>query len=331
MVSADLVDGLGDEILDLDAYPHEMKPLVPGADPGGKQTIGLGVRVPMLVISPWTKGGWVCSQTFDHTSVLQFLEARFGVHEPNIGAWRRAVCGDLTAAFDFSGRAEPGMPTLRVPDDPAGRAPALVPAQQVMPGQEPGTRPARALAYGWTVKHRLDTDMSRSWIEFANTGRLGAAFYVYDGCAADVAPRRYTISAGDTLSDHWPCASSGDAYDRRIHGPNGYFGHIKGQRDDLIEALFTDDVTGMAIQVTVVNTASEACFCSLLDGYTTDPEQRIEVPAGSSVTVNFSVAASAGWYDISVTQNASPRYLRRFAGHLESGKPGTSDPGPHKA
>jgi len=65
---------------------------------------GLGPRVPMTVVSPWSKGGFVCSQVFDHTSVIRFIEARFGVHEPNISAWRRAVCGDLTSALDFTAR-----------------------------------------------------------------------------------------------------------------------------------------------------------------------------------------------------------------------------------
>ncbi|HEV6966274.1 phosphocholine-specific phospholipase C, partial [Roseateles sp.] len=62
--------------------------------------LGLGPRVPMFVVSPWSRGGWVCSEVLDHTSVLRFLEARFGVAEPHITPWRRAVCGDLTAAFD---------------------------------------------------------------------------------------------------------------------------------------------------------------------------------------------------------------------------------------
>src|ERR1700746_909140 len=39
---------------------------------------GLGVRVPMIVISPWSKGGFVNSQVFDHTSLIQFVEKRFG-------------------------------------------------------------------------------------------------------------------------------------------------------------------------------------------------------------------------------------------------------------
>ncbi|HEU4372556.1 MAG TPA: phospholipase C, phosphocholine-specific, partial [Telluria sp.] len=68
----------------------------------GGEPVGLGARVPLLVVSPWTRGGWVCSEVFDHTSILRFLERRFGVAEPNISAWRRSVCGDLTSMFDFA-------------------------------------------------------------------------------------------------------------------------------------------------------------------------------------------------------------------------------------
>jgi phospholipase C len=64
--------------------------------------IGLGFRVPALVISPWTAGGHVNSGLFDHTSLIRLIEARFGVREPNISAWRRRTCGDLTSVFRFS-------------------------------------------------------------------------------------------------------------------------------------------------------------------------------------------------------------------------------------
>ena len=43
----------------------------------------------MLVLSPFSRGGHVASQVFDHTSQLRFLEERFGVKAPNISAWRR--------------------------------------------------------------------------------------------------------------------------------------------------------------------------------------------------------------------------------------------------
>ncbi|MGH8079115.1 MAG: phosphocholine-specific phospholipase C, partial [Lysobacter sp.] len=73
---------------------------------------GLGPRVPMYVISPWSRGGWINSQVFDHTSVIRFLEKRFGVFEPNISPWRRAVCGDLTTAFNFFDPNHEPIPSL---------------------------------------------------------------------------------------------------------------------------------------------------------------------------------------------------------------------------
>ena len=110
-----------------DGFFDHMPPPVPAAgSAAGKSTVeatyevyqgepvGFGPRVPMMVISPWTKGGYVNSQVFDHTSVLRFLEARFGVAEPHISPWRRAVAGDLTSVFDFAGAG--GAPVKPLPD-----------------------------------------------------------------------------------------------------------------------------------------------------------------------------------------------------------------------
>src|SRR5947209_15017682 len=73
------------------------------SDAGGiRGPIGLGFRVPMLVVSPFSRGGFVCSDTFDHTSLLRFLETRFGAEVPNLTDWRRSVTGDLTSAFNFA-------------------------------------------------------------------------------------------------------------------------------------------------------------------------------------------------------------------------------------
>src|SRR3984893_13403355 len=146
---------------------NEIYPGVPGdAKDYPPGPYGLGARVPCLVVSPWSKGGWVCSQTFDHTSVIQFIEKRFGVMESHITPWRRAVCGDLTSALNFS-RADitksplpetdgfvsfvsgSGLVPLTVAENAAGQQPGptlklSVPTDQTMPVQEPGQRPARA-------------------------------------------------------------------------------------------------------------------------------------------------------------------------------------------
>jgi phospholipase C len=69
----------------------------------------------MLVISPFSRGGLVCSKTFDHTSLLRFLERRFGPEVANLSTWRRGHTGDLTAAFNFAAAANTSVPTLPAP------------------------------------------------------------------------------------------------------------------------------------------------------------------------------------------------------------------------
>jgi len=109
-------------------FDHVVPPLPPAGTPGEfvepsgnwgttppspNWPIGGGVRVPAFIISPWTVGGYVASEQFDHTSVLQFLEQVTGVQETNITAWRRETFGDLTSALGFSnGKATTFPPRL---------------------------------------------------------------------------------------------------------------------------------------------------------------------------------------------------------------------------
>jgi phospholipase C len=97
----------------------------------------------MLVVSPFSRGGLVCSDTFDHTSTLRFLETRFGVEVPNLSSWRRKVTGDLTSAFNFAAVPHTGVPSLpNVTASTAlcvGGSPVTVP-KQAFPRQERGKR-----------------------------------------------------------------------------------------------------------------------------------------------------------------------------------------------
>ena len=85
---------------------------LPSAASGIDGPIGLGFRVPCLVVSPFTRGGYRCSDVLDHTSLLRFIETRFGVEVPNLSAWRRASTGDLTTAFAFSVPPNTSVPAL---------------------------------------------------------------------------------------------------------------------------------------------------------------------------------------------------------------------------
>jgi phospholipase C len=111
----------------------------PTGIPGDGLPIGAGFRVGCIIVSPWTAGGWVCSEPFDHTSNLMFLEKLTGVKCPNISAWRRQTFGDFTSAFRFQGMpaAPPTMP------DTTGDLylSEFTVATQVPPVQAPGRRP----------------------------------------------------------------------------------------------------------------------------------------------------------------------------------------------
>jgi phospholipase C len=89
-------------------------PNLPAAAQGIRGPVGLGFRVPMMVISPFSRGGFVSSDTFDHTSMMRFVETRFGAEVPNLSAWRRSVTGDLTSAFNFAA-PDASKPTLPKP------------------------------------------------------------------------------------------------------------------------------------------------------------------------------------------------------------------------
>jgi phospholipase C len=116
--------------------------------------VGLGFRVPCLVISPFSRGGYVCSETFDHTSTLRLIETRWGVEIANLSAWRRATCGDLTAALGFGEPVRLDVPALpetrsavtRAEEEAMTLPPPVPPPLGTMPSQEPGTRPRRGKA-----------------------------------------------------------------------------------------------------------------------------------------------------------------------------------------
>lgn len=78
--------------------------VLPRAAGGIAGPLGLGFRVPMLVVSPFARGGFISSEVFDHTSQIRFLEERFGVRATEISAWRRRAVGDLTGTLRMNYR-----------------------------------------------------------------------------------------------------------------------------------------------------------------------------------------------------------------------------------
>ncbi|MGA0600991.1 phosphocholine-specific phospholipase C [Caulobacter sp. KR2-114] len=323
-----------------DGFFDHMPPLVPptGGAPGRSTAaldgetyhgvpVGLGPRVPMLVVSPWTKGGWVNSQTFDHTSVIRLLETRFGVAEPQITPWRRTVTGDLSSVFDFA--APDRGPRAALPD--ASVLPARATAQsalpepkapaqaQALPSQEPGARPARPLPYAF------DAWMERRGgtlaLTIANTGAAGAGFALYPAAAGGPGPWFYAVDAGKSLTDSLPIES---AYDLTLHGPNGFLRQFGGAGAEPLSARLRDSVGGV-LRVDVANSGPAPVAVRAVNAYGGQVRTARLAP-GAKATLSWPLAPHGHWYDVTVSVAGDAGFLRRFAGHIETGRPSRSDP-----
>ena len=292
---------------------------------------GPGPRVPLWAVSPWSRGGWVNSEVFDHTSVIRFLEARFGVMEPNIGPWRRAVFGDLTSCFDFAA-ADPQPPSLRPQtkawaDEARARQRALagieVPAaaDQRLPRQAAGVRPSRALPYRLDVAATADAARGLLTLAFANSGSAAAVFHVYDRLRLGELPRRYTVEPGKRLDDSWRPSGQG-AYDLWVLGPNGFHRQFSG-RLSVAAAGVTLGVEGGHLVFALRNHGDAPCEFEISQSAYRRMSVRLAVAAGAVQAWRWNPAHDGCWYDITI---AADGLQQRYAGRLETGRHGVSDP-----
>lgn len=283
---------------------------------------GLGPRVPLYVISPWSRGGYVNSQLFDHTSILRFIEARFGVAEPNISPWRRTVCGDLSTCFDFKTPDATRPPMLPSVEAAACRASRLdhrrppTPATNEVPAQKRGVRPARALPY------RLAVDVVARHdgvdVHFANDSadKVGVVFHVYDRLDLDAIPRRYSLAAGTRMTDGW--ASHDGHYDLWIMGPDGFHRHFFGNGGTPLLVKMSQNG-----KLTFGNLGHESHEISIIDKSYGKPDLSLKIVGGKTALLHDEVMHDHGWYDISIVAHAMDW---RFAGHIQSGRDTHSDP-----
>ena len=317
-----------------DGFFDHMPPPIPAIAPDmGASTVdvtgevyhgvpfGLGPRVPMVVVSPWTAGGFVNSQVFDHTSVLRFLETRFGIAAPNISAWRRAVTGDLTSIFDFTQNGSlqhfrDGLNGMKRADKQCKLPPPKYLSED-MPRQEKGGRPARALPYDLHADGQAMADGFQ--LTFRNRGAAGAAFRV---AAADtkIGPWFFTVEAGKTLSYKLP---RNGAYDFSVLGPNGFFRRFAGDGNDMVEIDLRHDISG-EVRCEMRNGGAFPAALAVHDAYTPGEPKTVPLESGKSPSLSTAIALNANWYDVRV--EASGGFVRHFAGHVETGAPSVTDP-----
>ncbi|MBC6112696.1 phospholipase C, phosphocholine-specific [Pedobacter sp. CCM 8938] len=359
-------DGI-DTLMDYAAKDQQTNPSTKDSNIRESQ-IGLGYRVPMVIVSPWTRGGYVCSEVFDHTSSLQFLEnfieKKYNkkVVEENISPWRRTICGDLTSVFrPYNGEKikqpalmekKPFMQTIysakfkELPDNYRKLSQKEINdintdhrTSPYFPQQEKGIRAACALPYELYVNGMLKGDKFELQLGAANTtfGKkaAGSAFTVYGenpfkGEALKVWD--YTVKAGDELRDEFTLADfSGGRYHLKVHGPNGFFREFVGDRQNPELTVLCSyeqkagNMTGNLI-LTMNNTGIKTIEVLVKDLAYKSGNKVIKIAGQTKLTQLIDLTKSYNWYDLSVSVKAKDQYIERFAGRVETGSIGKTDP-----
>jgi phospholipase C len=325
--------------------------------------IGLGYRVPMVIASPWSKGGWVNSEVFDHTSCLQFLEhfleKKTGkvIREENISQWRRMVCGDLTTSFRpvdnisktrlnpvdrdgyveriFSARNKK-LPTdfVKIDSQKLVEIKSTGQYHAAMLMQEQGWKDACALPYELQLKVQHTPTMlsiSSTLERRLNTAKAGAGlpYYVisyvaYDGHAAGKV-WNFTVREGDQLAYEWELDKIvGEYISFALHGPNGFYRAIEGAKSHIPAIdVYTKVVSGKPI----LCVQSESLHWDLLlKDCSYDLFHAKAMRKDDPALVEIDCSKSEGWYDIEITCSEDHAVKFRYAGHIETGKSSKTDP-----
>ncbi|MES2429115.1 MAG: phospholipase C, phosphocholine-specific [Bacteroidota bacterium] len=352
----------------------ELKQGIPkGQARGG--AVGLGFRVPTVIASPWSRGGKVCSEVFDHTSTLQFLEGfvnkKFNkqIKIDNISEWRRTICGDLTSVFTpYNGDQLEPIPFLNrdkkvedIYNAKFKQAPGnfksvqgddiakLTETPLLLGAQEKGIRPSCALPYELYSTGRLSTDKKHFEIALTAANKVfgknasGAPFTVYspvkysDDTSKDEISRNWYFGAkpGDTLTYNWPVnAFEDNQYHLRVHGPNGYYREFIGDaKNPNIHVACNYEKSRISaakptgnILVNIVNTESKPVTVIIKDNsYKTDSISKLIAP-NSTADIKLDLSKNHNWYDFSVKLKGYDSFEQRYAGRVETGSLGKTDP-----
>lgn len=296
-------------------FDHVPPPVAPRPESGNSddwydgRPIGMGPRVPMTVVSPWTIGGHVDSTVADHTSTLRFLERWTGVREPNISQWRRSVAGDLTTAFDFARAGSP--PSLTQPGEvpsPVGRWQPNPPAAQVIPEQESGRKPARPTPYASSVWAKPAG--SGTTIFIRNAGSVAAPYVVYPFPGSDAVPTHVTVAAGAVER------VTVQSLDVVVQGPDRFWFELRAASPRSLESVDVVPVPdGATLRLQVRNNTTDKLRLTVKSLSYEGDSRPVPLPKGKSRDVRW--PTDAGWFDVEVTSSHDPKFRLRVTGRTD--------------
>jgi len=290
----------------------------------GGLPIGPGTRVPMLICSPWTRGGFVDSNVYDHTSMLQFLAAWTGVKPANVTPWRASVTGDLTTAFDFRHPdfSIPKIPTLgqtwALTQLTGGSTTPPAEGDQKMPAQEPGTRPHRPTNYRLHADVTVNRKTSQIAAALTNTGKVGASFAIYPDELLTFAPTPVTVLPHSPGAYVWDATLTGGKYAFSVYGPDGFLTSFAGtvvpagQNAGQVPVV-TAALQPTAVELALANDGATAIVYTVTRNDYAGSTRKVTVPGGSAKTVSWP-ANPDGYYDVVITASTSDGFRRRYAG-----------------
>jgi phospholipase C len=292
--------------------------------------IGLGTRVPMLICSPWTRGGYIDSNVYCHTSMLQFLAAWTGVQPVNITSWRASVTGDLTAAFDFAHPdfSIPGnIPSLdetwALSQETGGSTATPPEGDQQMPVQEPGTRPHRPTNHQPFADAAVDRSTGLVTATLTNAGPVGVGFLVYPDRFLPFAATPVTVVAGSAGSYAWESTATLGQYAFSVYGPDGFLTSFAGTvipagvNTGPVPVVTAAPQRGPSptLQINLGNQGGQGVVYTLTPNDYEGQEQAVTVNPGGSQQVDWPTDAY-GYYDVIITANTGDGFKRRYAGRL---------------
>jgi phospholipase C len=312
---------------------------------------GFGGRVPFVLVSPWTRGGFVNSEVFDHTSTIQLIEewtkslGRPAICQ-NINDWRRSVSGNLLSAIDF-GNFDTSFPKLPKPADllksvvvDAGLPPVPQPAvgAQVMPTQ---------LITGKAKRSPLSFQPNGVLVENPVTGAVTATFTVEGGPSGkavslvgladkyvpalagaeplgigqDALP--LTAGNGRPKSYTWDTRTTNGKYAFTFYGPDHFIRSFAGTvvpATDQTSAQPRVDVrlvkahgrSAATVEFTLSALGRRSVTYTLTANDFAGKKTTIVVPAGKRSVVSW--PTEDGYYDVIITANESADFKQRYAG-----------------
>ncbi|WHX15891.1 alkaline phosphatase family protein [Streptomyces malaysiensis subsp. malaysiensis] len=305
-------------------FDHVLPPW-PEAGTAGEYTgdypLGFGPRVPMLLVSPWTRGGYVASEVFDHTSTIKFLEiwaAHLGkpFRCPNISDWRRSIAGDLTSALDFA-HPQPGPTAL---PDPRAERPVSIAADHMK------ARPLSFHPHATISEDRASGTVTARMTLTGGPKDKALSFQVFPDKYKAFSSTPFTVAARKPRDYTWDAKATDGKYAFSIYSNDGFVRSFAGQVAPAgktdgalprveVALLRGEGITQEAqVKLTLHNDGTEPVDYTLTAHDYLGRTRNVTVAPGRTKVVMW--PTQQGYYDVVITVNTDTTWTQRYAGRI---------------